>query len=78
MGESNQRASWNKVGIALSLKYGRILVNSRKPRRSTAIDNFWGYETEVKERIERKERLTLGSKVNEENHLAIYGDLEKN
>ena len=45
----------------------------RKPRRGTVHREVWGYKTEMKERIEMRERLALRNKVKDEEHLAIYG-----
>ena len=42
-----------------------------KPRRDTVHREVWGYKTEVKERIEMRERLALRNKVKEEEHLEI-------
>ena len=41
------------------------------------IEKFAGYKTEVKERIEIRERLALKNKVKEEEHLEIYWELRK-
>ena len=38
-----------------------------------SIEKFGGYKTELKERIEEKERLALRNKVKEEKLLEIYG-----
>ena len=40
------------------------------------MEKFGGYKTEVKERIEIRERLALRNKVMEEEHLEICGGLE--
>ena len=48
-----------------------------KPRRDTVHREVWGYKTEVKERIEMRERLALRNKVKEEEHLEIYGRLRE-
>ena len=40
-----------------------------------SVDNFGGYKTEVKERIEIGERLALRNKVKEEEHLEVYAGL---
>ena len=40
------------------------------------MEKFAGYKTEVKERIEIRERLALRNKVMEEEHLEICGGLE--
>ena len=42
-----------------------------------SIEKFGGYKTELKERIEERERLALRNKVNEEKHLDIYGGLRE-
>ena len=45
----------------------------RKPRRDTVHREVWGYKTELKERIEKREGLAVRNKVEEEVHLEIYG-----
>ena len=42
-----------------------------------SLEKFGGYKTEVKERIEERERLALRNKVNEEKHLEIHGGLRE-
>ena len=42
-----------------------------------SIEKFAGYKTEVKERIEIRERLALRNKVKEEEHLKVYGGLRE-
>ena len=42
-----------------------------------SIEKFAGYKTEVKERIEIRERLALRNKVKEGEHLEIYGGLRE-
>ena len=44
----------------------------RKPE-ILPIEKFAGYKTEVKERIETRERLALGNKVKEGEHIETYG-----
>ena len=41
------------------------------------MDKFGGHRTEVKERIDIRERLALRNKVKEEEHLEIYGGLRE-
>ena len=41
------------------------------------MEKFGGYKTEVKEEIEMRERLSLRTKVKEEEHLEIYGGLRE-
>ena len=48
-----------------------------RPRRGTVYEEFDGYAiTQVKERIEERERLALRNKVKEEKHLEKYGGVE--
>ena len=42
-----------------------------------SIEEFGGYKTEVKERIEERERLALRNKAKEEKHSEIYGGLRQ-
>ena len=42
-----------------------------------SMEKSGGYKTEVEERIETRERLALGHKVKEEEHLEIYGGLRE-
>ena len=54
-----------------------------RPRRGTVYREIWrvqefgGYKTEVRERIEERERQTLRNKVKEEKHLGICGGLRE-
>ena len=49
----------------------------RNPRREIlSVEKSGGYKTEVKERIELRERLALRNKVKEEEHLELYGGLK--
>ena len=41
------------------------------------IEEFGGYKTDAKERIEIRERLPLRNKVKEEDHLKVYGGLRE-
>ena len=57
--------------MAWSRRYGRIC--KRKPRRMLSTENFGGYKTEVnRERVEKRERLTLRNKSQEEKHLKRF------
>ena len=49
----------------------------RKPSRDYVRGEVWGYETEVKQWIERGERLALRNKLGEEEHLKVYGGLRE-
>ena len=42
-----------------------------------SIEKFGGYKTEVKERIEERERQALRNKVRENKHLEMYGGLRE-
>ena len=48
-----------------------------RPRRALSIEKFGGYKTEVKGRIEERERLALRNKAEAEKHLEIYGGLRE-
>ena len=41
------------------------------------IEDFGGSKTELKERIEERERLALRNKVKEEKHLVMFGELRE-
>ena len=42
-----------------------------------SIEKFGGYTTEVKERVEERERLVVRNKAKKEKHLEIYGGLRE-
>ena len=42
-----------------------------------SIEKFAGHKTELKERVERRQRLALRTKVKEEGNLEIYGGLRE-
>ena len=46
-------------------------------RRTVSIEKLGGYKTEVKERIEERERQVLRNKVKEDKHLQIHGRLRE-
>ena len=46
-----------------------------RPGEELFVEKFGGYKTEVKQRIEERERLALRNKVKEEKHLEIYRGL---
>ena len=56
-------------------KVWKEIGGNQQERPST--DKFGGYKTEVKEKIEMRERLSLRTKVKEEEHLEIYGRLRE-
>ena len=47
------------------------------PPPPLSMEKFSGYKTEVKERIEERERPALRNKVKEEKHLEIYRGLRE-
>ena len=55
----------------------RLWYNTTRKYPPPPIGKFGGYKTEVKLIIKERERLALRSKVNEEKHLEIYGELKK-
>ena len=75
------RAVWEKVtkeraGIGWDSVVEKVLKDIGRQEDILSIEKFAGYKTEVKERIEIRERLALRNKVMEEEHLEICGGLE--
>ena len=76
------KAVWEKVtkgraGIRWDSVVEKVWKDIGNQKEMLAIEKFSGYKTEVKERIERRERLALRKKVEGEEHLEIYGGLRE-
>ena len=74
------RAVWEKVKRARAgIRWDSVVekawkdIGGNQEEILLSIEKFGGYKTEVKERIETRERLALRNKVKEEEHLEIYG-----
>ena len=75
MGESIERA---RAGIRWDSGVKKVWKSyRRKPRRDTVHREVCGYTTEVKEMIEPRERLALGKKVKEEDHLRDLREVKR-
>ena len=73
MGESNERASWKKMGYRSRESMGG---HRRKPRRDTV--HTWGLGVQDRsKRKDRRERLALTNKAKGEEHLETYGGLRE-
>ena len=75
MGENNKRVSCNKMRDNVVHIISKGLGGDQEGLLS--IEKFDGYKTEIKKITEERERLALRNKVNEENHLKIYGGLRE-
>ena len=76
------KAVWEKVtkgraGIRWDSVVEKVWKDIGNQKEMLAIEKFSGYKTEVKERLERRERLALRKKVEGEEHLEIYGGLKE-
>ena len=64
MGENNRR----RAGIRWDNVVEKIWKGLGDRKEVLPIEKFGGYKTEVKERIEKRERLAVRNKVKEEKH----------
>ena len=77
------RAVWEKVtkgraGVRWNSVVEKVWQDiGGNPEEILSIEKFGGFKTEVNERIEIRERLALRNKVNEEEHLELYGGLKE-
>lgn len=77
------RAVWEKVtkgraGVRWDSVVEKVWQDiGGNPEEILSIEKFGGFKTEVNERIEIRERLALRNKVNEEEHLELYGGLKE-
>ena len=73
------RAVWEKVKRARAgIRWDSVVekawkdIGGNQEEILLSIEKFGGYKTEVKERIETRERLALRNKVKEEEHLERF------
>ena len=74
MEEKDKREGWNKVGLSSRKP---MEGDRRKQKEILSIEDGREYKTKVSGMIELREKRALRQKVEEEEHLKIYGGLRE-